>query len=261
MEENEEKIYKAFVEDRYPFKDYEDGVLPEHLPFVSFIHHYFENKIFIFKNNFIYFIFYFFFFSKFCFPEGLKLSKFEREPTFFCFTLTELSGERFYGACIQAHDKISNYKVIKRELTNELNQNGSDHRININTSVQTSTPTTTTTEDDSGSLQNQISDEDTSHMQEESSEKQGNQHVAMKEDVKKEESAGDNDLEYYLPRSICILSRYPFFSTFRECLREIYLIYRSKSPLPIESYLEYLINYIPLPPLVIPFVSKFIIKN
>lgn len=59
---------------------------------------------------------------------------------------------------------------------------------------------------------------------------------------------GDQEeIHYYLPKSLCIVSRYPFFSTFRECLRELFLIYRTKSPLPVECYIHYLTKILPIP--------------
>ena len=52
----------------------------------------------------------------------------------------------------------------------------------------------------------------------------------------------------FAPRCICILSKHPYFSTFRECLRELFTAHRSLTSIPMEHYISYLIYDIPLPP-------------
>ena len=170
---------------------------------------------------------YYFFFFQFCFPAGLKLSEIEYKPTFFCFTLTEITGKRFYGACLQAYDKISTLQLSST-------QNDSTSLLGItddDTSVISTHPMTEDDDSDDGR-----GDDDT---------------FGKAETPEKtlQNNSGDNNTntQYFVPHCLCILSRYPFFSTFRECLRELFLVYRTNSSLPVECYIEYLTHNLPVP--------------
>ncbi|EGC32883.1 hypothetical protein DICPUDRAFT_155132 [Dictyostelium purpureum] len=52
----------------------------------------------------------------------------------------------------------------------------------------------------------------------------------------------------YIQKCICVLSHYPFYSSFRIALNEIYhRVFFSSSPIPIERYIFNLVNEVPLP--------------
>ena len=51
----------------------------------------------------------------------------------------------------------------------------------------------------------------------------------------------------YHSKSVCILSYYPFFLSFRECLKEIYRLANSPGKVPIERYIINLCEETPLP--------------
>lgn len=56
-----------------------------------------------------------------------------------------------------------------------------------------------------------------------------------------------NAKNLYHSKSVCILSYYPFFQSFRECLKEIYRLANSGGKIPIERYIVNLTQEIPLP--------------
>lgn len=121
-----------------------------------------------------------------------------RDPKFFCFTLTELSGERFYGAALQFDERYipSRYQA-ERILVGQTNENQQDEEYD------------------------------------DESETESDQEVA----------------KLYIPKSFVILSRHAFFSTFRECLKELYLLFKTQNMLyPIENVISYMVDCIPLPP-------------
>jgi len=55
------------------------------------------------------------------------------------------------------------------------------------------------------------------------------------------------DKHLYHSKSVCILSYYPFFLTFRECLKEVYRLANSPGKIPIERYIINLCEETPLP--------------
>lgn len=53
----------------------------------------------------------------------------------------------------------------------------------------------------------------------------------------------------YAPKCICVLSRFPFYSIFREWLYELYRkIFFSKLTIPIEQYIINFVMEVPVPP-------------
>ncbi|ETO23528.1 hypothetical protein RFI_13653 [Reticulomyxa filosa] len=57
----------------------------------------------------------------------------------------------------------------------------------------------------------------------------------------------DKAKKFYYSKSVCILSYYPFFRRFRECLKEIYRVACSPGNTPIERFIVHLCKEIPLP--------------
>jgi len=178
-------IFKASIEQRYPVEDYEDAPLPEHLPI-------------------------------FCFPAGLTLSATEKPPTFFCFTLTDLMGDRFYGACLHTYERL----VLGNQKSEE--------------------PTVTSAS---------ISEDDSPPSEDETENSHGKDHSNENDtqEVKHNEAPINLGENQWAPKCLCILSRHPFYSTFRDCLRELFLVYRMSKDLPLEAYVNYLAKVVPLP--------------
>ena len=55
------------------------------------------------------------------------------------------------------------------------------------------------------------------------------------------------DKKLYHSKSVCILSYYPFFLSFRECLKEVYRLANSPGKIPIERFIINLCEETPLP--------------
>ena len=140
-----------------------------------------------------------------------------KEPTFFCFTLTELSGERFYGACLTFYEKFlpNQLRAEKIEYYSETETESSNTQSEFTEISHNSPRDLSSTYDFTASPQINESEKNL----------------------------------IYLPKCLAILSRHAFFSTFRECLRELFLVFRTQSSkLPLEHYISYLLHQIPLPP-------------
>jgi hypothetical protein len=52
----------------------------------------------------------------------------------------------------------------------------------------------------------------------------------------------------WAPKCLCVITHWPFYRGLRSFLQQLYRIYLSPSPVPLERYIAYLVNYLPLPP-------------
>ncbi|PRP87362.1 ribosome assembly protein 4 (RSA4) [Planoprotostelium fungivorum] len=123
--------------------------------------------------------------SQFCFPAGLRLKSEAVLPSFFIFTLTHVTGARYYGAALTYYEPLPS-EVIANYATD---------------------------------------------------------HPQFAHQLKKS--------LVYAPTCMCLLSHFPFFSLYRDYLREFYRTFRSSEPqtVPLERMIANLIIDTPLPPL------------
>lgn len=54
-------------------------------------------------------------------------------------------------------------------------------------------------------------------------------------------------LKVFAPKSLCIISSYPFITQFKEILKQIYRLHLSQCPIPIERYICNFVDEIPIP--------------
>ena len=131
--------------------------------------------------------------AMFCFPEGIKISEKEIEPTKFNFVLTDEIGERTYGSCLIFWEKLKdNLRLVFEPIYNEfVKKTKEEIELEIKENEK------------SGELTKEINPE------------------KLK--------------EYYAPKALCILSKFPFFSNSILFLKEVYRIFTSSSSLiPLE---------------------------
>ncbi|ETV98542.1 hypothetical protein, variant [Aphanomyces invadans] len=127
--------------------------------------------------------------AQFAFPEGLTLSAAFREPTFFSFVLTNVSGAKLYACALQFDELLTPFEVMALFVKDVM-------------------PTWA---------------------------------QALSSGAKQASSV-------YSPKCLVVLSQYPFYSTFRMFLQQIYRLSLSEAPLPLERYVANFTAEIPVPP-------------
>ena len=134
--------------------------------------------------------------SMFCFPEGIHILEKPMQPNKFSFVLTDEVGERTYGSVLIFWEKM---KTDMRYLMEPI------YLEEIEKTKE--------------EIEKEIKEKE---------EKDGI--------IKKNEQLNPYKLkEYYIPKALCILSKFPFFSNSSLFLRELYKIFTSSSTLiPLE---------------------------
>ena len=141
--------------------------------------------------------------SMFCFPEGIHILEKQMQPNKFSFVLTDEVGERTYGSVLIFWEKM------KTGMRN---------------------------------LMEPIYEEEIEKTKEEIEKEKADLEAEIKEKKDKGEEVEENKKvnpnkikEYYVPKALCILSKFPFFSNCSLFLKELYKIFTSSSPLiPLE---------------------------
>lgn len=118
---------------------------------------------------------------------------------------------------------------------------------NTEEEISTNLQEKTTSEEDSEEIKEQKSESETLLKSESYTDVKTQTSINESINSTEDDSCSTQDVNYYAPKSLCIVSRYPHFSTFRECLRELFLVYKTKSPLPVECYIHYLTKILPIP--------------
>jgi hypothetical protein len=165
----------------------------------------------------------------------LRLSQKEERPTFFSFTLTELSGERFYGATLQAWERYTPAQLEASTSQPVTGEDESDPSLAVE-------PATEVSEEDSGAeeLRSMRTDDSFSFLTSRTD-------VGGSDRAPTAGASTERSEAVFVPRTICLLSRFPYFSVLRECLRELFLVYRGGSELPVEAFVAYLTRVLPVP--------------
>jgi len=134
--------------------------------------------------------------SQFCQPTGWKVTKETFQPTFFCFVLTDFLGKKMYAACMNIPEKHP-YVSIKKHFELERILSTLPNALHSPRELFPNSPRGPRLEDPS-SLQ-------------------------------------DSDI-IYAPKTMVILSDYPYYTTFRSCLCALYDIYLRGSPISFNRY-------------------------
>ncbi|KYQ88881.1 WD40 repeat-containing protein [Tieghemostelium lacteum] len=246
-----ERVYKGELMDFYPQKENND-ILPKHI-------------------------------WMYCFPKGIQIQTEELAPSFFPFVLTNETGARFYASCLTFYEPITDellQELKKKQLEDQsLHSNISssstsvvNSEINTNSDIVPSpsqsqtistqsngplngnnTTTTTTTTGTSTSTSPPPTTNITSTTSTSNSNTNSNSNSIISASKLNNLNSTNSTVttekkDYFVPKCICVLSHYPFFSAFRISLNEIYQkVFFSSTPLPIERYIHHLVQELPLP--------------
>ena len=156
--------------------------------------------------------------STFVYPDGCTPALVQLPPLFFTVVLTNSSGERLYGGILRLYD--DNYDTIET-ITNILQKSKYPLR---------QYPSWIPKNHRSSSLPTGPQKQ-----------KSGNGNTKVMKSNKDITSAtppatADTSDVMFLPKSLVIISHYPFFDIFRKFLLQIYRIALTESPLPIERF-------------------------
>ena len=141
--------------------------------------------------------------SMFCFPEGVTISDKEIQPTKFNFVLTDEVGERTFGSVLIFWEKM------KRSMRNSIEPRYDEEIQKTKEEI----------EKEKIELEKEIKEK-----------KLKGEKV---DEIK--EISNEKLKDYYVPKALCILSKFPFFSNCQLFLKELYKIFNSSSSLiPLE---------------------------
>ena len=149
----------------------------------------------------------------FVYPEGCRPSADAVSPLFFTFVLTCSDGQRLYGGALKIHDKTMDLPTLK-QLLEQSGYTG---------------PTPSWFDQDHNTIDGGGSGGSTT-----------TQHGKQQELV-------HSDLAY-LPKTLVVMSHYPFFDLWRKFLLQIYRIALVEAPLPMERFIANFVSEVPLPP-------------
>lgn len=201
----------------------------------------------------------------FCLPEGARFTHNPPMPIFHSFATTIMSGERIYGYCLQFYEKAP-INVIRQAQQAAIKNNlvPSPHSVSWNEED--------IYDDDFG---NDVDDQFVAnvilHFEEKSaSNVETSPNVPRVSTTRKrtvsDNSSNTNDSssqglgDVYIPKSICILSRWMFLNQFREYLTLLYRRSLTPGDLPIERYICNLMHEIPVPPRGL-YMIRFFVGN
>ena len=153
--------------------------------------------------------------STFVYPDGCTPSQIQLPPLFFTVVLTNSSGERLYGGILRLYD--DNYDTIETITRILQSSKYPPHQY----------PLWLPKPGRSSSLPNGQQKQKTGKMNV----------VQSNKDVSGTATAMQLTSDVmFLPKSLVIISHYPFFDIFRKFLLQIYRIALTESPLPIERF-------------------------
>eukprot|EP00467_Chlorarachnion_reptans_P010992 CAMPEP_0114496288 /NCGR_PEP_ID=MMETSP0109-20121206/5687_1 /TAXON_ID=29199 /ORGANISM="Chlorarachnion reptans, Strain CCCM449" /LENGTH=2039 /DNA_ID=CAMNT_0001673545 /DNA_START=135 /DNA_END=6254 /DNA_ORIENTATION=+ len=200
-----EMRYKPVVLDRFPYYDLQDSAFPQMLPV-------------------------------FCYPQGADVVVGENPPLPKCttFILTMVSGQKLYGVCLNFHEllKRETLETLKKDANEDENEGDTGGEDGAKTHIRKKTnPLLKSSQGriSSMSLGSDASQSEfdwldpemaTSHLQR-----------AM-------EAALEQDLQVWLPKTVCLVSFWPFYDTFTTFLVELWRLTLGSSPMPPERYLS-----------------------
>eukprot|EP01028_Stygiella_incarcerata_P010470 TRINITY_DN5433_c0_g1_i2.p1 TRINITY_DN5433_c0_g1~~TRINITY_DN5433_c0_g1_i2.p1 ORF type:complete len:1189 (-),score=357.81 TRINITY_DN5433_c0_g1_i2:45-3611(-) len=236
-------LYKPFVEDNFPFKQWEDFELPEALPM-------------------------------FCMPNGLVLRDRHELPSFHSFVLTGSDGARVFGACLTFYETLDDetYHKLKKETENKVLLEAR-HRMQKQhkriRKAQHRPRSMSRFARDRRAADFDGSDEPTIHERREDSQEEKHEEEQEQEEEKEKEEEEEEEgneqewgsmipsdvaVDVYFPERMCvpkcivILSHYPLLDVFRTFLVELYRISISMGKIPLERLVGSFVLETPLPP-------------
>jgi|AntRauTorckE5430_2_1112549.scaffolds.fasta_scaffold01186_2 hypothetical protein len=155
--------------------------------------------------------------NTFVFPQGCKPTK-RQTPTLFTFTLTNEMGTKMYGAALHLYDSHLDldqiYSSIEESGYKGVLPPWLDHYPPLRSRTQS----------------------------------WKKERKKQKKSKATELSGNDSDM-FFLPKSLVVLSHYPFFDIWRRFLLQIYHISIVSAPLPIERYIANFVCEVPVPPM------------
>ncbi|KAM9968136.1 hypothetical protein ACTFIW_002570 [Dictyostelium discoideum] len=133
--------------------------------------------------------------------------------------------------------------TISSSSSNSSPTIGNSQTTTIPTAAATTTTTTTTTSSSSSSPQDSNSNTTSVTNTTTTTNNSTNSSTTTTTTI-----IDDFPIKLYAPKCICVLSHFPFFSSFRVALNEIYhRVFHNPSPIPIERYIFNLVSEIQLP--------------
>ena len=147
---------------------------------------------------------------QFCFPRGLQLSSRESPPTYFTSILTDGSGRRHYVCVLTVTEELTTLHRTLLFLGVRLPKETKEKEATKGTEEPATTATTATQLQPKWLM--------------------------------------DASCPVYCPRSLCIVSRYPFTTQFKTFLQQCVRIALSSSPVPVERYVANFCAETPVPP-------------
>jgi len=159
----------------------------------------------------------------FVFPQGCRPTK-RQTPTLFTFTLTNQVGTKMYGAALHLYDMHLDQDQIYASIEE------SGYR---------------------GALPPWLAHYPPLHSHSKTHQSGNNEnHNNKRKDKSKAVKLSGNDSDmFFLPKSLVVLSHYPFFDIWRRFLLQIYHISIVRAPLPIERYIANFVCEVPIPPM------------
>jgi hypothetical protein len=164
----------------------------------------------------------------FCIPDGIRLSSTPEMPIFYTFACTVANGDRLYGTCLRFFETVPHSVLQELGERDDLPAGGaeSEARANEETAAALAAVSAGTTPSELVSPS--------------SRRKPGSPVIAPR-------MPSPSDI-LYAPKCICLLSHWPFLSSFREYLTALYRLSLTPTPVCIERYICNLMHEVPLPP-------------
>ena len=153
----------------------------------------------------------------FCLPNGFKFLRQAPVPSFFTFVSTGAQGEHVYGHCLTMYDPISPavHAVLQAaEVDGLIPSNDSDARGG-----------------EAGARRRSSS--------------KGRHHRGSRG---RRGSRGSSVQQIFVPKCLCLVTRYPFINQCRDILSSLFRLVLSPLEVPIERYICNLMNEVPMPP-------------
>ena len=158
--------------------------------------------------------------TSFCHPKGeIQVSKEFSLPKVHYFVSTGDKGQKLYGCCLTIYEPIDLY-------SSDLSDGNDEILSSSSLSPRSEKP---------NSLHHESSI-------------RASYSLVAEESLNEFEVTIDEAPVLYLPKCICILSKWPYFASFREYLAQLYRLSTTPTSLPVERYVMSLCKEIPVPP-------------
>ena len=205
--------YQADIIDRYPLEDRTDFALPDGL-------------------------------QLFCLPNGLQITG-PHPPTFHSFVHTSEHGCHILGCCLTIYEPLTAQQIASINGSNDENDNdtgnnaennGENNGFKINNNINNNE------NNDSNEGRNNGINSNTNNNTNNITNNNTNK---IKNDIKNHDKRYNN---LFSPLCLCLISHWPFVSSFKSFLCGLYRISLSRSKIPLERIICNFIDEVPSPP-------------